>query len=372
MPDAPIPNFPLERQRALARRSYAILALGLLIPPLAWLWDAALAGSPYDPGRWANYRATDAAGGWSATISYEARPEADGRARVVVTEQALGGEPRETAVLADRASGARADAPAESLAFFAPSHLGAFALAGAGVAERLESGEFARRFRAFPEADAPPLLWAPAAASEAVGVHVHPRYGPRTALTRHARDASGTVVGTAIHDAKTGLLLRLETYGAEGGRALSLWATAVPLRRASGYAFGGVALYALAWGAAHLVAMRRAGFLDAIDARAAARFFIRLMAFPVFDWASALHLPATALCFLFPAPERAMLAADVLGLLLLLYAIGPYALLVLPKFVGYLPGVGDAFYVPFFGFAVLASMLVKYARRPTRSVLWPL
>lgn len=194
-------------------------------------------------------------------------------------------------------------------------------------------------------------------------------YGPQFSWELNLYDEKGTKVGTIINDLTSGLLLDARFYQ-NGLGSITLLETNFPTGLNRWVLFYGVNSILILWGIFHLVRAKKHSeewsshwTYFPLKTTDIAKFFIRLLAFTVFDFAGIGILTGNI---------RILLVSDLIGLALLAYSIGWFAFPVVFKFIPWIPafavGAGGRhldyiqypFGVPLYFVGVTLFLLHKY------------
>ncbi|MDD5748166.1 MAG: hypothetical protein PHP64_03815 [Actinomycetota bacterium] len=194
-------------------------------------------------------------------------------------------------------------------------------------------------------------------------------YGPQYSWELGLYDDDGNRVGTIVNDFTSGLLLNAIIF--EGGLgSINLSDTNFPTGLNRWVIFYGLNSILLLWGIFHILRARK--HLDewnahwsafALDWKGISKFFIRLMAFTIFDFAGIGILTGNL---------KILLVSDLIGFALMIYATGFFAFPIIFKFVPWIAGfavgaqgrtldyVQYPFGVPLYLTAVLMFLLHRY------------
>lgn len=194
-------------------------------------------------------------------------------------------------------------------------------------------------------------------------------YGPQFSWELPLYDVEGRQVGTIVNDITSGLLLEARFYQ-DGLGTINLTRTDYPTglnRWAVFYALNSILLL---WGVYHLLRARshpdqwkRHWSYFPLNFVGISRFFIRILALTVFDFMG-IGILTGNLTILF--------ISDVVGLLLMIYAVGPFAFPVLFKFIPWVAALGVfaggrpmdyvqyPFGVPLYFTSVVCYLLYRY------------
>ncbi len=186
-------------------------------------------------------------------------------------------------------------------------------------------------------------------------------YGPQFSWEIDLYDEAGVKVATIVNDMTSGLLLDARFYQ-DGWGSMTLIDTDYPTSLNRWVIFIGFNTILLLWGIYHMVrAGRHKKEWEAhwssfpLDFKDVSKFFIRLMAFTLFDFLGI-----------------ALLISDIVGLVLMAYAVGWFAFPVAFKFIPWLAAIGVGaggralsyvqypFGVPLYLIAVVSFLLYRY------------
>lgn len=161
-------------------------------------------------------------------------------------------------------------------------------------------------------------------------------YGPQYSWELQLYDSSGKKVGTIVNDITSGVLLDARFYQDGWGR-INLAGTNYPTGLNRWAIFIGFNIILALWGIFHLVRARRhpeewAAHWETFQLNPVgiSRFYIRLMALTTFGFLGAGILTGD---------PKILLVTDIIGLALMIYAVGPFAFPVLFNFIPWIAAI---------------------------------
>ena len=194
-------------------------------------------------------------------------------------------------------------------------------------------------------------------------------YGPQFSWEIQLFDDGGTRVATIINDLTSGVLFDARFYQ-DGWGSIELVRTNYPVSMNRWFLFYGFNAILLLWGIFHVLRARKhrqeweahwSHF--PLNFAGISKFFIRLLAFTVFDFMGIGVLTGNA---------KILLVSDLIGLVLMIYAVGPFAFPVAFKFIPWIAAFGVfaggrsmdyvqyPFGVPLYLIAVVSFLLYRY------------
>jgi len=186
-------------------------------------------------------------------------------------------------------------------------------------------------------------------------VYYHEKYGPNASYRFVANDGS-VPLGHIIIDQTSGLMLHAENYTNGGKSTLELLESNYPTTANRWNFFYWPNGILLLWGIWHLWRLKKhpeAQYFEMTTVNMA-RFFVRLLAFTVFDFG--LFGGASILT----GNLMIHVIVDAIGFLVMLFGVGIYAFMVLFKFTGLVPGFIYPYGVPLYLCAILAYEINSY------------
>lgn len=194
-------------------------------------------------------------------------------------------------------------------------------------------------------------------------------YGPQYSWELQLYDEKGTRIGTIVNDLTSGVLLEAR-FCQDGWGSATLTRTNYPTGMNRWVLFYGFNAILLLWGIFHVLRARKhreeweAGWTCfPLNFVGISRFFIRLLAFTVFDFLGMGILTGNL---------KLLLVSDIIGLVLMCYAVGAFAFPVLFKFIPWIAAFGVfaagrsldyvqyPFGVPLYLIAVVSYLLYRY------------